>query len=253
MQKEYRIDLLFRVKFIARDDHLYIIVEHQSKPEKWMPLRINKYVALIIDRYLHKKIPAIYRIVIYNGRKKYPYSLDLAELVGAPLELAKELSSQHTQLIDLGQIDDEQLKQNQNIGVLEFVLKHTYEKDMLPFLQEIIDKLKRLTQIGYDNYLSTVLKYAMDRGEIKNRQAFYKLVATRISTEIGGTLMTLSEQLRYEGRQEGRQEGLQSGRLEAKLEVAERLLAEGVELSTIARVTGLSPEIIIERFMSADA
>jgi len=97
----------------------------------------------------------------------------------------------------------------------------------------------------------------MERGEIKDRQAFYKLITSQISTEIGGTIMSLSEQLRYEGQQEGLrtglQTGIQTGRYEAMLEVAERLLAEGAELTTIARVTGLSPETIIERFMSTDA
>lgn len=57
--QEYRSDLLYRVKFPESADYLYIIVEHQSKPEKWMPIRINKYVALIVDRYLHKKMPAV--------------------------------------------------------------------------------------------------------------------------------------------------------------------------------------------------
>lgn len=67
-----------------------------------------------------------------------------------------------------------------------------------------------------------------------------------ISSEVGDKIMTLAEQLIDEGMakgiQKGRQEGLQEGHQKGKLEVAERLLSEGIELTFVAKMTGLSLE-----------
>ncbi|EMC3023022.1 transposase, partial [Escherichia coli] len=47
---------------------------------------------------------------------------------------------------------------------------------------------------------------------------------------------------RMEGRMEGRAEGRLEGQLEGKLETARNMLAEGMGLQTIMKITGLSEE-----------
>ena len=84
-----------------------------------------------------------------------------------------------------------------------------------------------LAQSGGRDYVSIVLQYASERGELKNKQAFFELINTQISSEVGETIMTLAEQLKADGK------------LEGKLEVAQRLLAEGAEADFIARITGV--------------
>lgn len=53
------------------------------------------------------------------------------------------------------------------------------------------------------------------------------------------------ETARTDGRQEGLEEGLQKGENQAKLEIAQKMLAQGIEIETIATLTGLSVDIII--------
>ncbi|MEZ5671953.1 MAG: Rpn family recombination-promoting nuclease/putative transposase [Thiotrichaceae bacterium] len=49
---------------------------------------------------------------------------------------------------------------------------------------------------------------------------------------------------KFEGKQEGRQEGRQEGERSMKLETAKAMLTEGLSISLIIKVTGLSePEI----------
>src|SRR5207253_4034154 len=113
-------------------------------------------------------------------------------------------------------IDDEELKRHAWVGVMEFVLKHIFARDVLPYLQDIAELLRRITQAGGENYVSIVLQYALERGELRNKQAFFALINTQISPEVGEKVMTLAEQLIQEGRQEGRQEGHQEGRQEGR-------------------------------------
>ena len=46
------------------------------------------------------------------------------------------------------------------------------------------------------------------------------------------------------GKEAGREEGLEEGRREERVETAKKLLAAGVDVSIIARATGLSTEIV---------
>jgi predicted transposase/invertase (TIGR01784 family) len=49
---------------------------------------------------------------------------------------------------------------------------------------------------------------------------------------------------RQEGRQEGLQEGLETGQQQKAQEIARTMLAQGMEPSLVAQVTGLSPDQI---------
>jgi predicted transposase/invertase (TIGR01784 family) len=49
---------------------------------------------------------------------------------------------------------------------------------------------------------------------------------------------------RPEGVQEGRQEGLLEGRRDEKLRIARTMLADGIDISTVQKITRLSAEDI---------
>ncbi|HGC5940565.1 TPA: Rpn family recombination-promoting nuclease/putative transposase [Legionella pneumophila] len=132
------------------------------------------------------------------------------------------------QLIDLGQIDDETLKQHAWSGVMEFALKHIFARDILPFLKDIADTLHQLDNAGGRDFIAIVLQYLLERGELSDKEAFFKLIDTQISHEVGEKIMSLAEQLKEEGR------------IEKEREIAKRMLDEGAEPAFVAKVTGLS-------------
>ena len=82
-----------------------------------MPFRLLKYICNIIDHHIKihgvKNInyPLIYPLVVYHGKSKYPFSTNLGDLIDAPQALVDHYFLKPFQLIDLGQIDDETLKQ----------------------------------------------------------------------------------------------------------------------------------------------
>lgn len=189
-----------------------------------------------------KKLPLVYPMVIYHAERPYPYSTDIRDGIDASRELIDRYFLKPFQLIDLGQIDDEELKRHAWVGVTEFVLKHIFARDVLPYLEEIAELLGRIAQSGGRDYVSIVLQYALERGELKNKKAFFELINTQVSSEVGEKMMTLAEQLIEEGMIKGIQEGVQKGKFEGKLEVAKRLLIEGTEIAFIAKITGISLE-----------
>jgi hypothetical protein len=99
-----------------------------------------------------------------------------------------------------------------------------------------------------------MLHYALSRGRLKSKEAFLKFVSKEFGQERGAEMMTLAEQLMAEGRAEGRaeamtlaeqlrveglQEGEKKGMVRTKLEMAIKLIAEGLDLSFIAKITEL--------------
>ena len=48
-----------------------------------------------------------------------------------------------------------------------------------------------------------MLQYLPGRGELSDRQAFFKVIDTQISHEVGEKIVSLAEQLKEEGRIEG--------------------------------------------------
>lgn len=141
LRQESEVDVLFKTTIDGHQAYLYLLLEHQSTPDPLMPFRLLKYLCNIIDQHLKEhgkdKIPLIYPTVIYHGKRKYPFTTNLADLVDAPKELVDRYFLKPFQLIDLGQIDDETLKQHAWSGVMEFVLKHIFARDMLPYLNDI--------------------------------------------------------------------------------------------------------------------
>ncbi|OJY54836.1 MAG: hypothetical protein BGO90_10405 [Legionella sp. 40-6] len=239
IRKESAVDVLFKTAIEGHDAYLYLLLEHQSTPDQLMPFRMLKYICNIIDHHLKtydtkkdKKIPLIYPLVIYHGKRKYPFSTDLSDLIDAPPALVERYFLKPFQLIDLGQIDDETLKQHAWSGVMEFALKHIFARDILPSLKEIASILHHLDNSGGRDFIAIVLQYLLERGELSDREAFFKLIDTQISHEVGEKIMSLAEQLKEEGRIEGE--------LNKEREIAKRMLDEGAEPTFVAKVTGLS-------------
>ena len=113
-----------------------------------------------------------------------------------------------------------------------FALKHIFARDIMPYLRDIAELLHNIDESGGRDYVAIVLQYILERGELKDKQAFFELINAKISPEIGETIMSLAEQLKAEGKVEGK--------AERDIEIAKRLLAEGVDVAFIAKITGLS-------------
>ncbi|MFD6463652.1 Rpn family recombination-promoting nuclease/putative transposase, partial [Streptomyces roseolus] len=65
-------DLLFRTRYKNHDAFLYFLVEHQSSPDRMMPLRMLRYMTGVWTRYLDENphsrtLPVIIPIVIHNN------------------------------------------------------------------------------------------------------------------------------------------------------------------------------------------
>ena len=107
---------------------------------------------------------------------------------------------------------------------------------MLPFLRHIMPILRIIDQSNGRDYIGIVLQYVLERGELSDENELFNLINTAISHEAGEVIMSLAEKLRLEGKLEGK--------LEEKIDMANKMLAEGIDPVFVAKITGLPVEKI---------
>ena len=122
---------------------------------------------------------------------------------------------------------------------MELTLKHIFAQDIQPYLADITGLMKLIGDEGRV-FTEAALIYILDKSDIKDKEAFFKVINTTLSTETGEKIMTIAEQL----RREGIEIGIEKGRQEELLKIARNLLAANTDLALIAQVTGLSIEQI---------
>lgn len=229
-------DMLFKTSMQNSDTYLYLIVDHQSRPDKLMPFRILKYTCNIIDQHLKETgnqcIPFVLPFVLYHGKQAWTYSTNISDLVDAPKNLVEDYFLKPFFLIDLNKIDDEVLKQRVWLGTMELTLKHIFDKNIKPALTEIMDLLKILLTLNGQQFTEATLSYILDKGQLEDKALFIEELKTILPEEMEEKMATIAEQFWAEGWEKG---------IEAeKMKIAERLLARHESIASIAEVTGLT-------------
>ncbi|EGJ8855695.1 Rpn family recombination-promoting nuclease/putative transposase, partial [Salmonella enterica] len=106
----------------------------------------------------------------------------------------------------------------------------------------------RLAPILLAGYLSSsqvisLVHYIVQAGETSDAEAFVRELAQRVPQH-GDALMTIAQQLEQKGIEKGIQQGIQLGEQrgieKGKLEVARTMLRNGIDRSTVMKMTGLT-------------
>ncbi|WP_341749242.1 Rpn family recombination-promoting nuclease/putative transposase [Candidatus Tisiphia endosymbiont of Sialis lutaria] len=251
-------DVLFSVKFNDQDGYIFLLLEHQSTVDKMMAFRLFKYMINICDLYLTtnpkaKRLPLIYPLIIYNGKKKYNASLNIWDLFSHP-DLARGFWTNDCQLINVHDIPDKELKKKVWSGILLFFLKHIHERQLLKRWQEISHLLPKLSKItiGHD-HIRNLLSYTLTFIEQNDKIELEKILKNSLTKEKGEELMpSIAQVWKEEGIQIGLQDGIKigeakgraEGRVEAMKVIAKTMLLKHNTINEIIELTGLSKEQI---------
>lgn len=228
---------------------LYSIIEHQSTPDRSSPLRSYNYGFRTIDAHRReypksKILPMIVVIILYNGKRLYPYSTFLSDLFGSQKELAAKFFVGVFQpiLVDLTVIENEEIKTHGWSGLIEFVLKNAGLMDAFEILKEAwFPLIKPLPEDS--DYTAGMVKYIISQGDIENVPAFLEKVRTLFSPVIEEKIMGFVEYFTQKGLEQGVQQGVQQGRQEMI-----RILLKNLnnDKTKVIQLTGLTDEKIEE-------
>jgi len=251
-------DIIYSVR--TKEDEeafVYVLIESQSSVDYYISFRLWKYMLLLLERHMKnkEKLPLIFPLVVYNGRKKYAAPRNLWGLFRDP-EHAKTLLTEDYRLVDLQSMSDDEIKKKEHLGLLEYFLKHIHQRDMLKLWEKCLRDFREVILIDAENgyiYLKQFMWYTDAKVPEVEKPLLEQLIKDNLSTEGASDIMrTIADSYieegynkglvhgmqagKEEGREEGREEGIQAG----MEKVAINMLKSKLDLKLISSVTGFS-------------
>jgi len=227
---------------------LYILIEHQSEPDRLMPLRLLDYVVQIF-RFQQRpwlKSPAsldrlgfdpVLPVVLYTGTRRWASPGQLVELIEAGELVARFTPAMESLFLSLPAVPPEQLETG--AGYFGWVLRLVQERKSRPaqfrdLLRRAVAELEAMPaeeRLRWLELLSYIYALVYHVREASERPVLREAIEASVGTdqhrkELFEMGKTIAEELRQEGRQEGRSEGILQGRREALIRLLNRRFGE---------------------------
>ncbi len=138
--------------------YIYILLEHQSSPDRHMAFRLMRYAIAVMQRHLDKgyaQLPLVVPFLFCHGRASpWPCPLNWLALF-SDSEMAHQLYTRPFPLIDVGALEDDDIMRHRRMAMLELVLKHIRTRDLMVLMEPLV----RLVMAGYttEGQLATLI------------------------------------------------------------------------------------------------
>ena len=237
-------DFLYEVERVGDDASLwlYILLEHQSTPDRWMRFRLLKYCCRIWDMNLAARptpseLRPIVPLVFYQGERSWSYSREFAELFAESVRDWPWIPRFSHELIDQTGTQPEEVQGELKVRLMQLLLLAAYhpERPWATLVIELLATLSSLPASGGINYIRVFLRYLLQTQDREIIESFQEALRYQAPV-IGDDLMTYAQELLAEGKAEGREEG----RLEERVRMIENLLRLNTAWAMIEEVTGVT-------------
>ncbi|WP_245721978.1 Rpn family recombination-promoting nuclease/putative transposase [Nocardia crassostreae] len=210
-------DLLFRTRLHGRDAFVYVLIEHQSRPDPLMPMRMLEYMVGIWTEYIQdhssvERLPAVIPLVVHaspDGRSwSKPTELaDLIDVDPVTREALGDLLPRFRFLLDdltvhvVSALCGRDLTPASRVllVILKVAAKNKHlGMDLLPVVEDLNTPI---SAPGGIDTLECVATYIMKVGETP--PADLKPLLDQLGPDAKEVIMTTAEQLRAEGEARG--------------------------------------------------
>lgn len=190
---------------------VYVLFEHQSSADHWMPLRLLRYMVRIWEHWLkdHEQaqvLPAIVPIVLYHGDERWSAPRRFDALFDVPEAVRPALTEylvRFAYVLDhLTEIPDDQLRTRSPMTALvDLCLKHAGRgAQFVAILSQSGDLMREVrgTHDGREAF-RFVVSYILIVHDAKHRQALTAVLEREIGPEAKDIIMTIAEQFIQQG------------------------------------------------------
>lgn len=241
-------DLLYKVKLRGRDLYVVILLEFKSVPALFVAVQMAGY---ILDFYRHlidsekrlRKLPPVFPILLYNGKKRWTSPINLAELIeGQELLGEYMLHFKYFPVIE-NSFNRKVLLQIGNIVSTLFLLEAHYDiKLMERAVLALFEKTKDKQALSL--FLNFVLQLFLH--ERIDESDYQVLERTYHDKKEVNMLIEAIRKEKTQIREKGKKEGKKEGKRMKGLEIAKLMLANGEPIAKIKLYTGLAEEVIVK-------
>ena len=239
-------DVIYKLK----NKEIFILVEHQTKIDKKMPIRILKYELEIIrsrmDENNRLEFPIIIPIVLYTGKQRWNAKINYPSY-NSELARYRGLKKVEYNLIDINDYTIEDLYKENSILTKIMILEKSNK------YIEIINNVDKIVNKVYDSKLYTQTQKEMLLNILNNTMINIvgnkKMKEYKIKLEGGENMLALYEMIENERNEiysTGIKEGKLKGKIEGKIEgikaIAKKMLRMKFDKDTIMKATGIKED-----------
>jgi predicted transposase YdaD len=213
---------------------IYVLLEHQSTPDRWMRFRLLKYCCRIWDMSFRvhpdqRELRAIVPLVFYQGERSWSYSSEFADLFAEAVWEWLGVPRFSHGLIDQSGMQPEEVQGTLKTQLMQLVLMAAYHPavDWMVWVARLLGALASLPPSGGINYVRIFVLYILSTQEPEAVQAFRDVLRQQ-APAVGDDLMTYTQEL------------LKEGEIRTEVRIIENLLREGIEWPAIERITGVN-------------
>jgi predicted transposase YdaD len=263
--KQRHDDMVWRIDIGGQWLWVYMLLEFQSDPDRWMAVRIMQYVGLLAEQLIREGVqdslpegdlPPILPIVLYNGQPEWRAPQDVAACFAPPPDGLEAYRPSLRYLL----LDERRLQQHPQAEVRNFA-DAVFRMEASRKLQDAIAVARALDGMlrapgqqtvrrAFSQWIKALLlrrataSMIEEIGAIKDVFEEMEMLTQHKETWFDDAIEKGFLQGREKGREEGREEGLEKGREEALVSVARNMLKRGKPVEEIVEATGLQPKAI---------
>ncbi|MCA9536246.1 MAG: Rpn family recombination-promoting nuclease/putative transposase [Myxococcales bacterium] len=242
-------DLLFRVPLGGRLVYLYLLMEHQSRPDPLMPLRVLEYLQRVWSKLLRnergrKTLPPVLTLIVHHGPGGWTAPRSLHEMVEGLDEfpqLRPFVPNLELLIDDLAHVSDSQLLARPLTPVPRvaiWLLRDGRKADaLLAHLPALSAELHHVLLHAPDD-ARVFLRYILQRTGPPSFDELRRTILENVPAA-EAPLASIADQLRQEGVLEGLRQGTEQGRARALRDTLRSLLGQrfgALDGTTSARI-----------------
>ncbi|MCU0755980.1 MAG: Rpn family recombination-promoting nuclease/putative transposase [Xanthomonadales bacterium] len=254
-------DVIWRLRWAHTGQwvYVYLLLEFQSKPDRWMAIRMLNYVALFYDHLLQTKalkaneaLPLVLPIVLYNGEPRWRKPLSLKALRG---DLSAEVERHQPELvsvlIDQGRFLADQPQSDSHPTNLTTLLFRLDQAEDLSALAEAAQAVSAWLKRPEQQHLAATIGLWLKHVLLPPMAADVEWAGIEDFEELTDMLQERARRWPERWRQEGRQEGRIEGRLETLVRLTRKRFGTEVALQTQDRLVAVTDSRRLEELEDA--
>ncbi|MRX08884.1 transposase [Pseudoduganella sp. FT25W] len=229
-------DVVWRACIGGEWVYVYILLEFQARPDKWMALRMQVYVGLLYQDLVaqhklskHGKLPPVLPIVLYHGHQPWHAATELAQLMLTPPSGLERFQANQQYIL----LDRHHDSQRGDIISLLFRLLHAQTGSEMRAAVDLLAERVRQDDMAsaresLKRWIQLTLQDASGLTSMDLEEEFAMKTARKFTTDEMFSPEIFERPIReaaHKASEEGRQQGLQEGELLAMRMLLGDLLA----------------------------
>jgi len=243
-------DVGWRVRLRNSPVAIYLLIEFQSKPQRFMALRESVYLGLFLQQLLKQGgfthdglLPLVLSIVVYNGKDRWLAPRELAELIcriDGPL--AADIPRLRYRLIEMEAYDEVELRGTNLVSLLIRLERGRNQEELNAVIRDLAAAIPGPDEGGLRRAFVVWIRRVLLAG--KREEDIPELVnLEEFRTMLLETVEEWNKEIEARGLEKGRKEGRQEGRSETLLQLLQLKFGD-LDAGTRARVAAASTRLL---------